>query len=215
MGIAFFDMDKTLLSASSGVLYVRYLLGQRKINLAEIVSVAVISTQYSLNFLNYPKAIARMSRVIRGGNASATKALCDQWFDECLINYIAPKAVERIHQHQQRGDLVYLLSASTQFSVEPVARHLNVPYCCTQLEIINNRFTGNVVEMHCYADGKRYWGERLAQQRHIPLQDCIFYSDSISDRALMEVVGHPVAVNPDRKLAALALDRGWPVEEFY
>lgn len=215
MGIAFFDMDKTLLSASSGVLYVRYLLGQRKINPAEIVSVLVISTQYSLNFLNYPKAIARMSRVIRGGDAAATKALCDQWFQECLIRYVAPRAVERLRQHEQHGDIVYLLSASTQFSVEPVARYLNVPYCCTQLEIIDNRFTGNVVGMHCYAEGKRYWGEQLAQRHNIPLQDCTFYSDSISDHALMDIVGHPVAINPDRKLAALARLKDWPVETFY
>ncbi|HEY3341549.1 MAG TPA: HAD family hydrolase [Anaerolineae bacterium] len=215
MAIAFFDMDKTLLCKSSGVLYVRYLLGQRKINPAEIASVLVISTQYSLNFLNYPKAIARMSRVIRGGNASATKTLCDQWFRECLIRYIAPRAVERLRQHEQRGDLVYLLSASTQFAVEPVARHLQIPFGCTELEIVNNHFTGNVVGMHCYAEGKRYWGEQIAQQHNVPLQNCTFYSDSISDRALMEVVGHPVAINPDRKLADLARSKGWAIESFY
>jgi putative phosphoserine phosphatase / 1-acylglycerol-3-phosphate O-acyltransferase len=215
LAIAFFDMDKTLLSKSSGVLYVRYLLGQRKINPAEIVSVFVISTQYSLNLLNYPKAIARMSRIIRGGNASATKALCDQWFQESLIRYIAPKAVDRLRQHEQRGDLVYLLSASTQFAVGPVARYLNIPYGCTELEIANNRFTGNVVGMHCYAEGKRYWGEQIAQRHNLSLHDCTFYSDSISDRALMEVVGHPVAINPDSKLADLARSKSWPIEAFY
>ena len=215
MAIAFFDMDKTLLCASSGVLYVRYLLEKRKINPREMMNVIIISTQYSLNFLNFPRAMARMSRSIKGGNATEAKALCDQWFEECLVGYIAPKAVERLRQHEQRGDIVYLLSASTQFAVEPVAGHLKVPYCCTQLEIIDNRFTGNVVGMHCYAEGKRYWGEQLARQHNVSLQDCTFYSDSISDHALMETVGHPVAINPDRKLAALAQQKGWPVETFY
>jgi HAD superfamily hydrolase (TIGR01490 family) len=215
MGIAFFDMDKTLLSKSSGVLYVRYLLSRRLINASEMISVLVISTQYSLNLLNFPRAMARMSRNIKGGDAAATKVLCDRWFDEYLRKFIAPKAVERLREHEQQGDTALLLSASTQFAVEPVARSLNIPFRCTELEIANNRFTGEVVGMHCYGEGKRYWGERIAQERGVSLQDCTFYSDSYSDRALMEVVGHPIAINPDRKLLALAQLKGWPVERFY
>ena len=215
MGIAFFDMDKTLLSTSSGVLYLQYLWQHRLINMSEMVSVLVISTQYSLNFLNFPKAMARMSRSIKGGDAAATKALCDQWFLDQMVHYIAPKAVERLRQHEQRGDAVILLSASTQFAVEPVARHLNIPYRCTELEIKDNRFTGNVVGMHCYAEGKCYWAERIAQEHDVPLAECTFYSDSYSDHSLLERVGHPVAVNPDRKLRALAQRKNWPVELFY
>jgi putative phosphoserine phosphatase/1-acylglycerol-3-phosphate O-acyltransferase len=215
MAIAFFDMDKTLLSTSSGKLYVQYLWRRRLISTSEMVSVLVISTQYSLNFLNFPKAMARMSRSIKGGDAATTKAMCDQWFEEYLINYIAPRAVERLREHEQQGDIAILLSASTQFAVEPVARHLSVPYYCTELEIVDNRFTGDVVGMHCYAEGKRFWAERIAHERGVSLQDCTFYTDSYSDHALMEVVGHPVAINPDRKLRALAQLKGWPIERFY
>ena len=215
MAIAFFDMDKTLLSASSGFLYVRYLLSRRKINAREMASVLLISTQYSLNFLNFPKAMARMSRIIKGGDATAARVLSDEWFRDCLVRYIAPKAVERIRRHEQRGDIVYLLSASTQFAVAPVANHLGIPFACTKLEIVHNRFTGNVVDMHCYAEGKCYWAERITRQHKVLLQDCTFYSDSYSDHALMELIGHPVAINPDRKLAALARQNGWPVEFFY
>ncbi|MCL4507065.1 MAG: HAD family phosphatase [Chloroflexi bacterium] len=215
MSIAFFDMDKTLLTKSSGLLYVKYLLGRRLIKLDEVVNVLVISTQYSLNFLNFPRAIARMSRRIKGGDATATKRLTDQWFEDSLIHYIAPKAVERVREHEKRGDQPLLLSASSQFAVEPVARYLNIPYCCTELEIVNNRFTGKVVGMHCYAEGKKYWGERIARERGADIQDCTFYSDSYSDHWLMDVVGRPVAVNPDRKLAALARAKGWPIEYFY
>lgn len=215
MGIAFFDMDKTLLSKSSGLLYVRYLLQRRLINASEMISVLAISTQYTLNFLDFPRAMARLSQSIKGGDAAATQAMCDLWFDESLRRYIAPRAVERLREHEQRGDVALLLSASTQFAVAPVARHLNIPYRCTELEIAGNRFTGQVVGMHCYGEGKRYWAEQIAQERGVPLQDCTFYTDSYSDRSLMEVVGRPVAINPDRKLLALAQLKGWPVELFY
>ncbi|HEY3291047.1 MAG TPA: HAD-IB family hydrolase [Anaerolineae bacterium] len=215
MGIAFFDMDRTLLTRSSGLLYVRYLIGRGLISPEEIVNVMIITMQYSLNLLNFPKAMARMSKSVKGGDAAATKTMCDMWFTRSLIHYIAPQAVARLREHERRGDVAILLSASTQFAVEPVARHLNVPYCCTQLEIVDNHFTGNVVGMHCYAEGKQYWGERIAQERHTSLADCTFYSDSFSDHFLMDVVGHPVAVNADRKLTLHARARNWPMERFY
>jgi HAD superfamily hydrolase (TIGR01490 family) len=215
MAIAFFDMDKTLLTHSSGLLYVRYLMRKRLISTNEVINVMVISMQYSLNYLNFPKAMARLSKSVKGGDAIATKAMCDKWFEDSLVHYIAPKAVTRLREHERRGDVVILLSASSQFAVEPVARYLDVPFCCTQVEIVDNKFTGDVVGMHCYAEGKKYWGERIVQERNENLKDCTFYSDSYSDHWLMDIVGHPVAINPDAKLAALSRRNGWPVEKFY
>lgn len=215
MAITFFDMDKTLLTRSSGLLYVRYLMGRRLISVNELINVMIISMEYSLNWLNFPKAMARMSKSVKGGDAIATKTMCDKWFADSLIHYIAPRALGRLREHERKGDVTILLSASPQFAVEPVASYLKVPYCCTQVEIIDNKFTGQVVGMHCYAEGKKYWGERIVRERNESLQDCTFYSDSYSDHWLMEIVGHPVAVNPDSKLKALARHNGWPVETFY
>lgn len=215
MGIAFFDMDKTLLSVSSGMNYAQYLWRRSRISLREMVNVLLISAEYSLGVLDFPRAMARMSLSVRDGNATETRALCDQWFADELKRYIAPRAVARLREHQQRGDLVYLLSASTQFAVEPVARHLDIPYCSTELEIVNDRFTGGIVGPPCYAEGKRYWGEQIARQHNVPLAECTFYTDSYSDRSFLEVVGKPVAVNPDLRLRWLAQQRGWPIERFY
>ncbi len=215
MGIAFFDMDKTLLSVSSGMNYVQYLWRRQRISLRETVNVFLISAEYSLGVLDFPRAMARMSRSVRGGDAAATRALCEQWFMDDLKRHIAPRAVARLREHQQRGDVVYLLSASTQFAVEPVARHLGIPYRSTELEVVNNRFTGGIVGPPCYAEGKRYWGEQIARQHNTPLAECTFYTDSYSDRSFMEVVGKPVAVNPDLRLRRLAQQRGWPIEQFY
>lgn len=215
MGIAFFDMDKTLLSVSSGMNYVQYLWRRQRISLRETVNVFLISAEYSLGVLDFPRAMARMSRSVRGGDAAATRALCEQWFMDDLKRHIAPRAVARLREHQQRGDLVYLLSASTQFAVEPVARHLDIPYRSTELEVVNNRFTGGIVGPPCYAEGKRYWGEQIARQHNTRLAECTFYTDSYSDRSFMEVVGKPVAVNPDLRLRRLAQQRGWPIEQFY
>lgn len=215
MRIVFFDMDKTLLDASSGTLYVKYLWRRNMISTRELIGVMMISMQYSLNMLNFPKAMASLSRRIRGGDAVATKQLCDRWVEEDVLPHIAPKALARLRDHEQQGDYVVLLSASTQFAVEPVARHLRIPYRCTELEIVNGRFTGGIIGEPCYGEGKRIWGERIAAERGVSLSECTFYTDSYSDRALLDVVGRPVVVNPDRMLRRYALRRGWPIEYFY
>lgn len=215
MGIAFFDMDKTLLSKSSGTLYVRYLWQRRMISTAELLGVLIVSLQYSLNLLNFPHAMVRLSNYVKGGDAVVTKRLCDRWVKEDVLQYIAPQGLARLREHQSRGDKVILLSASPQFAVEPVARHLDIPYRCTELEVVNGKFTGRIVGEPCYGEGKRYWGARIADEHHTPLSACTFYTDSFTDRPLLDAVGHPVAVNPDRQLARYARRKGWPIEYFY
>jgi HAD superfamily hydrolase (TIGR01490 family) len=208
-------MDKTLLSKSSGVLYVKYLFRKGRITPAELLRTMFVSAQYSLNVLDFPKAMARLGRTVRGGDAAATKALCDQWVREEVLRFIAPKALARLREHQSRGDQVWLLSASTQFVVQPVADHVGVPCRFTELEIKNGFFTGAIVDVDCYGEGKRVWGERIAARHGVSLAGCTLYTDSYSDRPLLDVVGNPVPVNPDRKLARYAAERGWGVEYFY
>jgi HAD superfamily hydrolase (TIGR01490 family) len=215
MAIAFFDMDRTLLSRSSGALYVRYLWRRRMITVRELAGVMLVSAQYSLNVLNFPKAMARLSTAIKGGDAAATKRICDRWVEEDVLQYLAPQALRRLRDHERAGDAVFILSASTQFAVEPVARHLNVPFRCTELEIVGGKFTGGIVGESCFGEGKCYWGKRIAAERGVPMSQCAFYTDSYSDRALLEAVGTPVAVNPDFMLRRLASERGWRIERFF
>jgi HAD superfamily hydrolase (TIGR01490 family) len=143
-------------------------------------------------------------------------AFCQRWFDDMVVNYIAEKAVERMGQHRSRGHLVTIISASTPYAVGPVAAHLSVrDFLCTQVEVRHGRFTGNYVQPACYGEGKVYWAEQYARQHDAGLQQAYFYTDSHSDLALLERVGHPIAVNPDRQLRSVARRRSWPVERFY
>jgi HAD superfamily hydrolase (TIGR01490 family) len=213
--IAFFDMDKTLLRKSSSTLYVRYLLRRRMISMREAAGVMWVTAQYSLNTLDFPKAVARLSKSVRGGDAQATKALCDRWAEDELFSYIAPAALERLRAHQATGDAVWLLSASTQFAVLPVADHLGIRSRYTELEVVDGRFTGSIVDEPCYGPGKVTWAQRIADEAGTTLADSAFYTDSFSDRPLLDLVGEPVAVNPDRKLRGYAAARGWPIVNFY
>ena len=121
----------------------------------------------------------------------------------------------RAREHQSQGDVVVLLSASTQYAVRPVAEHLGIEYGCTELEIADGALTGGLVGEPCYGEGKLIWGRRIAERHGFALDECWFYTDSASDLPLAEVIGHPVAVNPDAKLKTVARKRGWPIERFY
>jgi putative phosphoserine phosphatase/1-acylglycerol-3-phosphate O-acyltransferase len=121
-----------------------------------------------------------------------------------------------MEEHRARGHLVTIISASTPGVVGPVASHLGVKeYLCSRLEVADGSFTGKVIEPACYGAGKVYWAEQYASGHGASLGESHFYSDGFSDLPLLERVGHPVAVNPDRRLLGLARARGWPIERFY
>ncbi len=214
--IAFFDMDRTILSDSSGILYMRYLSRRRVPNLAAMVRAYWYAALYKLGYLDYPAVAAKLASTAADSSEEETRALCQRWFDEMAVNYITNKAVQRMDGHRGRGHLVTIISASTPYVVGPVAAHLGVDeYLCTRLEVVDGKFTGDIIKPACYGPGKVHWAKEYAREHNADLGRAFFYTDSHSDRALLEAVGHPIVVNPDSRLRTLAGERGWPIEYFY
>ncbi len=84
----------------------------------------------------------------------------------------------------------------------------------TRLEVEDGCFTGRVVEPICFEEGKIYWLQQLVEEQGIDLAKSWFYTDSITDISLMDIVGHPVAANPDPLLYRVAVRRRWPIRFF-
>jgi len=208
-------MDKTVLSRSSTTEWLKYMWRNRMLTLREAAAAIFVSVSYALRLMDFPRVVALLSHAFRDGDVNATHELADRWVRDELLRYVAPAAVACIRAHQAAGDEVWLLSAATQFVVRPVAESLGISCRFTELEIVDGRITGNVAGEACYGPGKVTWAERIARERGATLADCAFYTDSISDRPLLERVGRPVAVNPDRRLERVARERGWAVERFY
>ncbi|HUT20854.1 MAG TPA: HAD family hydrolase [Anaerolineae bacterium] len=214
--IAFFDMDRTILSDSSGLLYMRYLRQKGQINLQAVLRVYWHAALYGLGLFNYPATMAKVTAAISGDSEADMIAFCQRWFDEVVINYIAEKAVQRMDDHRAQGHLVTILSAATPYAVGPVASHIGADdYLCTRLEVVNGRFTGRFVEPACYGEGKVFYAEQYTREHGSDLSHAYFYTDGHSDLPLLEQIGHPVAVNPDARLKATAQRRGWPIEYLY
>jgi len=214
--VAYFDMDRTILRGSSGILYMRYLWRRGQTDYRSRLLSSWWALQYKLGLLDYPAVAAKLATSMADSREETTRELCQRFFDEMAVGYIADKAVQRMVGHRAQGHLVTVISASTSYVVAPLATYLGVTeYLCTRLEVVDGRFTGKIVEPGCYGPGKVHWARQYAQQHDADLAQAYFYTDSCSDRALLEVVGHPVVVNPDSRLKALAARRGWPVEYFY
>lgn len=213
--IAFFDMDYTALDTSSALLYVKYLRQQKRLSTRLLLRIGWWTFMYKVSAIDINRAVPKMLSYAEQQSASQMMAESYEWFDHMLRAHIAPRAMEKMQAHQQQGHRVVLISASTQFAVQPVAEYLHVDFLCTLLIADRDQLTGEVVDPPCYGKDKVVWAQRYADKHGAALSDAYLYTDSHSDRPLLEAVGHPVAVNPDTRLKRLARQRGWPIEMFY
>jgi len=214
---AFFDLDRTVLTQSSSMLWARYLWREGRMGWRQAFRFAWWTLQYKLAVMDMDAAVRKMACDMKGQSEAGLVAECNRWFEEMVAPCIAPRARERIDKHLAQGHTVALLTASSPYAAGPVARSLGLGdnIICTRLEVNDGLFTGRCVEPICYGPGKVYWAQVFATERGLELEDGYFYSDSYTDLAMLEAVAHPVAVNPDPRLGRLARKRGWPIEWFY
>jgi len=214
---ALFDMDRTLLDASSGQLYARYLYRTGQIPRRDLARVYWWSLQTRLGLLDMQNMVPRLLAGAAGEDEGQMRALCNRWFADDVLPHLTERGRQQVVEHQRQGHTVAIVSASTQYVVGPLADYLGIPgqYVCTHLDSRGGRLTGEVIPPVCYGTGKVVWADRFAAEYQVDLSESYFYSDSISDLPLLERVGRPVAVNPDVRLRRTARKRGWPVVNFY
>jgi HAD superfamily hydrolase (TIGR01490 family) len=211
---AFFDIDGTLLSVNTAPLYARWLRRHGRARRRDLLRTAYYLVQYRLNLLDIDRAIERASRMIAGQLEADVAAFCERWYEEMVRGYLVPWMRTVLEQHRSAGHDIALLSSSTSYLAEPLARDLDVDHLLvTRLEIVDGRFTGKPIVPVCYGPGKVHWAKAFAAERGIDLGESFFYTDSITDLPVLELVGHPRIVNPDRLLRRTARKRGWPILE--
>ncbi len=214
---AFFDMDRTLLRDSSGRLFLKYLRATGRLSLRQWLVITYRVGQYLLGAVEFPQLMGWLTAQVAGADEGEAWQLSQAWFMALLRHYIADGARRQVRWHQEQGHHVAIVSAATPFAVAPVAESLGLGdrYLATRLESVAGRLTGRCVEPVCFGQGKLLLASAYAAEHRLDLRHSYFYSDSHDDLPLLEAVGHPVAVNPSRKLARIAAARGWPVMFFY
>lgn len=142
-----------------------------------------------------------------------------QFMQEVVLPAIRPEALALLRQHQDAGDLVVIITATNEFVTAPIAQALGVAeLLAVQLERgTDGWYTGGIAGVPSMRAGKVTRMEQWLAARGLDWSgvDSTFYSDSLNDVPLLEKVNQPVATNPDDRLRALAVQRGWRILDLF
>jgi HAD superfamily hydrolase (TIGR01490 family) len=154
-------------------------------------------------------------RLTRGWDQREVSRIVREALDEVVEPIIYAEALELLEQHQAAGRKTYIVSASPEEIVQPLAEYLGVDGAIASRAVVDldGRYTGEMA-FYAYGPFKAEAMRDLALFEGIDLGASYAYSDSYTDVPMLEAVGHPVVVNPDRVLARLARDRDWEVLQF-
>ena len=212
---AFFDMDKTIICENSGSLYMKYRYERGEIGGWELAKGLGAYLQYKAGMLDISSWTKDMMLQFAGQREDELATEAAEWFEEVVVDTIYPEAAQLVKDHLDSGHIVAIVSGSTRFVVEPLADRLDIKhFIYTRLEVEDGTFTGRVVEPICFEEGKIYWLQQFIEEQQIELAKSYFYTDSVTDLPLLELVGHPVVTNPDPLLYRTAVRRRWPVRFF-
>ncbi|MBW2313609.1 MAG: HAD family hydrolase [Deltaproteobacteria bacterium] len=212
---AFFDMDKTLICENSGSLYMKYRYERGELTGWDLVKGLGAYLQYKAGVLDIADWTESMLSQFKGESEAEMEREAAVWFEECVAETVYPEAAEVVQGHLDAGHIVAIVSGSMRFVVQPLALRLGIPHVLyTRLEVEDGLFTGRVIEPICMEEGKIYWLQQFIEEERIDLAKSWFYTDSITDLPLLDLVGHPVVTNPDPFLYREAVRRRWPVKLF-
>jgi HAD superfamily hydrolase (TIGR01490 family) len=214
---AFFDLDKTVIAKSSALAFGRPFYRDGLIGRREMIKAAYAQLIYRIGGAD-DHQMARIrdavAQLCKGWQADQVRQIVNETLHELIDPYVYAEAAALIVEHRAAGRDVVLVSSSGDEMVRPIGEQLGITdVIATRMVVEDGRYTGEV-EFYAAGPNKATAVRELAAERGYDLDDSYAYSDSISDAPLLETVGHPTAVNPDRALRKVALERGWPVLEF-
>ncbi len=212
---AFFDLDRTLIAGFSAFNFVYDGIRSGRLGGPAIVEMLAAAASFQLGTIGFSSFLTGTARTLRGLSEKEFAAIGQNVFEGELAAEIYPEARAIVDAHRRRGHQVCVVSSATPYQVEPIARELGIEHVmASRLEVRDGLLTGEVVSPTCYGDGKAYYARRFAEGHGVDLAKSFFYTDSHEDLPLLDVVGKPRPVNPNKKLAEIAARRGWPARRF-
>lgn len=214
---AFLDLDQTVIAKSSALAFSKPFMDQGLINRRTVLKSSYAQFLMLLSGADHDqmeRMRAHLTNMCTGWNVEQIKAIVNETMHDIVTPLIFAEAAELIADHKLCGRDVVVVSASGEEIVAPIARALGATHAmATRMVVADGKYTGEIA-FYCYGEGKVQAIRELAAREGYPLEHCYAYSDSITDLPMLQVVGHPSAVNPDRALRKEAIANGWPVLTF-
>jgi len=215
---AFFDLDKTVVAKSStlaftGKLYKAGMLGRRTLLRAAISQLMYVT--FGADEDQLANTRDAMLRLTKGWDKTEVEKLVEEALEEVVAPLVYAEALFLIDEHMREGRQVYIISASPEEVVRPLARYIGVENVIATKAKVDEYgcYTGEV-DVYTYGPAKALAVQAVADAEGISLQGSYAYSDSATDQPLLELVGNPVVVNPEKELREVAEERGWPILDF-
>jgi len=213
MALAIFDLDNTLLGGDSDYLWGEFLVENKLVD-AEFYQQANqdFYDQYLAGTMDIFEFSAFQFKPLADNTMDDLVRWREQYLAEKINPIMLPAARELIAKHQQQGDTLLIITATNSFITAPIAKALAIPHLiATEAEMVNGAYTGKVAGTPSYQQGKVVRLEMWLKEQGLTLAGSYFYSDSHNDLPLLNLVEHPVAVDADSKLQAVAKQQGWKI----
>jgi HAD superfamily hydrolase (TIGR01490 family) len=216
--VAFFDLDKTIIAKSSTLAFTRPMFRAGLLRGSTLAKAGIAQAYYQAFGADHDqleRVKEELTSLTKGWDRAEVEALVEETVDEVVAPLVYAEALAIMAEHRGHGRRVVVLSASPEEIVKPLCRYLGIDDVIATRAAVDEegRYTGEL-EVYAYGSGKAEEMMRMADDEGIDLEASYAYSDSITDLPMLEAVGHPVAVNPDSELAAIAAERGWEVRHF-
>jgi len=210
--VAFFDLDLTLISKVSGKILMQQAYKNGILSTNHIFQGIAFSILHKFNLMNPDRIMEKMVNNLKGLSESTIKKLVNKIFDNQFKSSIRKKSFDEIKQHKSNHGKTVILSASLPYICEPLKEILEMDdIICSSLEVKDGYFTGKPNGGFCYGQEKYYRAIQYCEENNFSFTDAYFYSDSISDLPLLQVVGNPMCVCPDASLRQIAERSSWTI----
>jgi len=214
---AFFDLDKTIIAKSSTLAFSKPFQAGGLISRRAMLRSTYAQFVYLVGGADHDQ-MEKMRRFMSAMCAGWDVATVREIVADTLHNVVDPlvydEAVSLIEEHRLAGRDVVIVSTSGTEVVGPIGEMLGADrVVATRMEIVDGKYSGEI-EYYAYAEEKARAIEELARELGYDLENSYAYSDSVTDLTMLEAVGHAHAVNPDKDLRRIAVERGWPVLVF-
>ncbi len=215
---AFFDLDKTIIATSSVFAFNKSFLDEGMLSRRSVIDLAYTQLAFSLSDADdeqMNKVRQAMATATKGWEPATVERIVTEGLTETVSPTVYVEAQELLAEHRALGHDLVIVSASGEELIAPIARMLGADhYAGTRMSRDADGRYGGEIEFYCQGPGKAVAIRAFAERYGYDLDSCYAYSDSSTDLPMLEEVGHPTAVNPDRVLRREALERGWPILTF-
>jgi len=215
-GVVFFDIDGTLVHGQTQKMLAKYLFKKNQLNFFLILKIYIWFIFFRLYLIKDAGRIMENSyKLVQGKNTFKIEKLLNDFFDKEVKDKIFPAARTIIERHRREGRKIILISNTIQPIVNLISKYLKVESGFgTKLEEKDGFYTGNIIDGIMYGERKAKFLKNLIGKSKFDFDNSYAYSDHYSDLPVLEMVKNPVVVNPDKKLAKIAIKNNWSISKF-